>query len=402
MEKNEISRTSVLDNKQTEQDFVTTTEQNSIDEKVEKKYIKKEKIRDISVDLIRVIACLIVIATHLTLTTYNVYEVQVDWSRLFTKCFLSDGVGIFFLITGFFISNGRSYKKILKNTVKNVILPAFILLVFSDFFSKFIVNQDTFINCIKNISSSNLKRIVSCICQGDVSDIQVAAHLWYIFAYIQIIILFPLIKLLCTDSKESKLARRLLMLLCFANILIRDIQKFFVSSIGNIEIFSIIDEKILAVFLGYELYLLKDKIKSNKKIGIIGFIIFIAINVIRYRAEMQYMIMNHIVKEEAFNSWKNTFGFISAVSLFIAIYSINIKNQKLSKFITNISSLTYGIYLVHYMLIAKIDIYKFEKISTFKFEMLYMLLGTLFIFIVSGLIVYVIRIIKSLKNKIFE
>ena len=114
------------------------------------------------------------------------------------------------------------------------------------------------------------------------------------------------------------------------------------------------------------------------------------------------MILNHIVKEEAFITWNTSFGFISAICLFIAIYSINIKNQKLSKFITNISLLTYGIYLVHYMLIAKIDIYKFEKISTFKFEMMYMLLGTLFIFILSGLIVYVIRSIKSLINKMFK
>ena len=75
-------------------------EQNEQTEKTQQKALKDtKKQRDLSIDLIRIIACIIVIATHLALTTYNIYEVQVDWSRLFTKCFLADGVAIFFLIT---------------------------------------------------------------------------------------------------------------------------------------------------------------------------------------------------------------------------------------------------------------------------------------------------------------
>ena len=61
--------------------------------------------RDITIDLIRIIACLIVVGNHCCLQAFNEYYSQVDWSRLFEKCFLTDGVPLFFMITGFFIVN---------------------------------------------------------------------------------------------------------------------------------------------------------------------------------------------------------------------------------------------------------------------------------------------------------
>ncbi len=69
--------------------------------------VKEEKInkRDVSVDLIRVIACFIVILTHLCLQVLNQCFNRIDWSRLLEKSFLTDGVPLFFMITGFFLVN---------------------------------------------------------------------------------------------------------------------------------------------------------------------------------------------------------------------------------------------------------------------------------------------------------
>lgn len=375
----------------------------------QKEILSSKNKRDIGADAVRVIACIIVIATHLTLTTFNAYEVQVDWSRLFTKCFLCDGVGLFFFLTGFFISNGRKYGKVVKNALKKVVLPSFLVLVFGQLFKEFIINQASFLDCLKQIDMGDLNVILSAILHGEVrKTIPVVAHLWYIFAYIQIIILFPVLQLFCKDNEESNISRRIVMILCFLSILLKDIQKFAVlPNIGEISMFTLIDEKIFAVFLGYELFLNKDKIKSNKKCTIFGMIGFFVINFLRYRAEMQYMINNKLVIEGAFNTWDCTFGIISALCLFIAIYSIDFKNEKLVKIISYISSMTFGIYLVHFLIIAKIDIYKFEKISTAKFEILYMLIGTITIFLLSFIIVFVVKKlekcigteIQKIKNK---
>ena len=82
---------------------------------------KVVKKRDASIELIRIFACITVVLTHLSLNVFDQYHSQVDWSRLFEKCFFSDGVPIFYMIMGFFLMNGRSYKKIWKSTLKKVV-----------------------------------------------------------------------------------------------------------------------------------------------------------------------------------------------------------------------------------------------------------------------------------------
>ena len=44
--------------------------------------IVKAKHRDISIDLVRVVACLMVIATHVCLQVLNPCFNRIDWSRL--------------------------------------------------------------------------------------------------------------------------------------------------------------------------------------------------------------------------------------------------------------------------------------------------------------------------------
>lgn len=359
---------------------------------------KKRKERDAQVELIRIIACLIVIATHLTLKTYN--EVQVDWSRLFTKCFLADGVAIFFLITGFFIANGRSYKKIILNTIKKVVVPGFALLVFSEIFTDFFTNKDSFMNCVRNFDIQNIKTLIYSIAHGEVhKTIPTAAHLWYIYAYIQIIIIFPVLGILCKEETENRLARRILIILSVFSIFVRDVQKLFViPELGIIEIFTIINPNILFVLLGYELYVYKDKIRNNKLCTVLGALSFVIINLIRYKAESIYMIKNLLIEEAAFVTYDTIFGIISALGLFIAVYSLDIKNKFLNNLICYFGSMTFGIYLVHFLIIAKIDIFRFEYITAFWKELVYMFFGTICVFTLSFIIVFVIKaVIKSLE-----
>lgn len=64
-------------------------------------------MRKASVELARLIACLLVIGVHLSLNT--VVDGGYDVSRLFSACLVADGVAIFWLISGFFIFK---YKKL--------------------------------------------------------------------------------------------------------------------------------------------------------------------------------------------------------------------------------------------------------------------------------------------------
>lgn len=368
-----------------------------------KQETKKKSKRDVTVELIRIVACLIVIATHLALQVYNVYDVQVDWSRLFEKSFLTDAVPIFFMITGFFLVNGRSYKKIWKSTAKRILFPSFIFVLFTQVFRLFIINKESFMYCIQNLSF-NISGIIQCLLKADVSYLNgLCDHLWYIFAYVRIVIWIPILWLVCKEEETPKLARRIMLGLGILNLLLTDIQRFITLPFGNLSTYNIIGNEILYVLLGYELFVHKDKIRKNKKVCLISLVTFFVVNIIRYKVEMQYMIINHftdILGRENFLDWNYTFiNIISALSLFTFLYSFEIKNEKLSKIILWISDKTFGIYLIHYLIIAKVDLYKFEKYGKFSQELIYMALGLIITFVVSIIIVTVIKkIVEIIAN----
>lgn len=366
------------------------------------KSTKVVKKRDASIELIRIFACITVVLTHLSLNVFDQYHSQVDWSRLFEKCFFSDGVPIFYMIMGFFLMNGRSYKKIWKSTLKKVVVPVLIFVLFAQVFYMFILNKQTFTWCLQNAGANlNLQGILKTIITGDVIHINsLCSHLWYIVSYLKITLWIPVLWLLCKNDNNSKLARRMIIGFGVLAALIRDIQRFVVLPIGKINVFEMVDIDILYVLLGYELFVYKDKIKNNKKVCVITGIAFVAINVIRYKIEMNYMVLNNfyeITGRESFVDWKCTvLNVISAAAAFIALYSFDIQNEKISKIINWIADKTFGIYLIHYLLLAKIDLYKFDKIGTLAYELIYLAIGVVVIFVASLLIVCLLRLIKDL------
>ena len=366
------------------------------------KSTKVVKKRDASIELIRIFACITVVLTHLSLNVFDQYHSQVDWSRLFEKCFFSDGVPIFYMIMGFFLMNGRSYRKIWKSTLKKVVVPVLIFVLFAQVFYMFILNKQTFTWCLQNAGANlNLQGILKTIITGDVIHINsLCSHLWYIVSYLKITLWIPVLWLLCKNDNNSKLARRMIIGFGVLAALIRDIQRFVVLPIGKINVFEMVDIDILYVLLGYELFVYKDKIKNNKKVCVIAGIAFVAINVIRYKIEMNYMVLNNfyeITGRESFVDWKCTvLNVISAAAAFIALYSFDIQNEKISKIINWIADKTFGIYLIHYLLLAKIDLYKFDKIGTLAYELIYLAIGVVVIFVASLLIVCLLRLIKDL------
>jgi len=357
--------------------------------------------RDYSIDLIRVVACILVVATHLSLQVFNEYYHEVDWSRLIEKCFFTDGVPLFFMITGFFIINGREYKRIIKSTFFKVIIPSFIYVVFAQIFYMFIINKESFLWCLKNaFTNLNLSGILESILKADVVPINsLCAHLWYIYSYIKIILWVPIIWLLCSDDKNPRLARRMIIAFGIVGMLLVDIQKFVTFPFGNIALMQYVDRELIYVLLGYELFINKDKIKNNKKLCIGSIIAFILINIIRYKIENHYMVVNsfyNITGRDNFLEWRYTvLNVFSGISLFIFLYSLELKSERLNKIIYGLSKKTFGIYLVHYLLIAKVDLYKFDKIGTLPRELLYLALSIPITWISSYIIVAIIQFLKE-------
>lgn len=381
-----------------------------VDEKQELTENKQTNVkkRDISVELIRVVACLLVVAVHLSLQVFNQYYSQVDWSRLFEKCFFTDGVPLFFMITGFFIANGRSYKKTWKSVGKRILLPVGIYVLFAQIFYMFITNKQSIMWCLQNaINNLNLQGILRAILTGDVVNINsLCAHLWYIFSHIKIVIWMPVLWLICKNEDTPNLARRMIMGFGIFSFVIQDIQKFVLIPDTAIKIFTMVDPTILYVLFGYELFVNKDKIKKNKKLCIISLVLFVLANVAKYKLEMQYMVINNyydIVGRSSFLEWKYTsLNIISSICLFMALYSFEIKSERFSKIISWLSDKTFGVYLVHYLLIAKVDLYKFDKLGKLGEELIYLALSITITFTASVLVVCILRKISELIGKGFK
>ena len=267
----------------------------------------------------------------------------------------------------------------------------------------FIVNKESIMWCLQNILTNlNIVQIFKGILTGNLTVINTLCdHLWYILSYVKIIIWIPVLWLVCKEEKSSKLARRIIIAFGIIATVITDIKRFItIPTIGAVKIFGLVDMELLYVLLGYELFVHKDKIKNNKKVFILSAIGFIIVNFIRYRIEMQYMVLNsytNIVGRENFLGWQYTcLNIISGLFIFTSIYSLEIKSEKISKIIIWLADKTFGIYLIHYLLIAKIDLYKFEKIERFYFEVLYLVIGIAVIFISSLVIVLILRTIKEI------
>lgn len=362
--------------------------------------IKNEKKkRDSSVDLIRILACIMVISTHMSLQVLNKAYNRIDWSRLLEKSFLADGVPLFLMITGFFLANGRSYKKIWKSTFMKVLLPSIIYIVFTQIFYMFIINKESIMWCFQNaFSNLNLIGILHGISIGSMSAINgLCEHLWYILSYVKIIIWIPVLWLVCKEENTPKLARKIIIGFGLFEAVITDIQRFVIlHEIGALKVFRLVDREILYVLLGYELFVHKDKIKGNKKIFVFAILTFLLINFIRYKIEVQYMVMKSftdIVGRESFIGWRDTcISIISGLSIFMAIYSLKVNCEKLNNIITWIADKTFGIYLIHYLIIAKVDLYKFETIEKFYEELIYLLVGVTITFIISLLVVALLKL----------
>lgn len=391
-----------------EKKVVSNTENKFIKDENNKKEISvKNKKRDISIDLIRIFACITVICTHLCLQVLNGCYNRIDWSRLLEKSYLTDGVPLFFMITGFFLVNGRSYKKIWKSALKKILLPTILFILFAQIFYMFIVNKESFGWCLQNaIHNLNLQGIAHSFVTGNVTYINtLCAHLWYIFAHIKILIWIPILWLICKEEDTPKLARKIIIGFGILATIITDIQRFWTLPFGEMKIFQLVDREILYVLLGYEMFVHKDKIKNNKKLCIISLLGFLIINFIRYKVEMQYMVINYftdIVGRPNFIEWRyNSLNVFSGLCVFMFLYSFDIKNEKLSKIILWISDKTFGIYLIHYLILAKIDLYKFEKIEKFVFEIAYLIIGLIVTSILSIIIIMILQKLKEVIVKLF-
>ena len=118
--------------------------------------------RNPCIEYIRVIACLIVVACHVNFQLASTAD--TEGLKTFYFCVFSDGVAIFWMITGCFLFQNSKALPLVKRALTRVLLPVLLL----------------FALCLA-ISGWHL-------------PVKYFDHTWYVFVYLTVIIVFPLLK----------------------------------------------------------------------------------------------------------------------------------------------------------------------------------------------------------------
>lgn len=356
--------------------------------------------RNINIELIRIIACFIVISLHIT-QTYIINN-NLDKSLLLIRCLFIDGVTLFWFIMGYFLFKNKTFIDNLKRTIKKIVIPSIFIIIFTQIFYNWLISATSFIVCIKNFSI-NVKGILSCLLFFDVSKIDGAAHLWYIFEYVKVILWIPVLSLFCNKSKKSSKIRRYIIITGIIYMLLNSLQML-LNGVIQYSPFMIGTSAIIQVLIGYELSIYEEENfvnskRKNMKLGIILYSLSIGV-----RFLLQLLLYNKFNNPEYFLHTGRIINLTSALGIFLFFKSIQI-NTKLNNIIIFISSNTFNIYLIHYALITKLDSIGFKKIILNMFsknligEVFFNFIYTILIFItclfISIIMKNLIKVVKS-------
>lgn len=325
-----------------------------------------KKTREYAFDILRVISMIMVIIIHIA----NVY--CRSFGMISTKSYLISlifnticrvSVPIFFMISGSLLLD-RSFnkEKYLKRVLKYVILIVvwdIIYLVWEYFYL--------------GITYDKLYMLV-------IDPYR--AHLWFLYTILVLYAIQPLLKLIM--DKSNNVVKIILLtvwiILSLASMINPYVAKFFT-------IFSYIGYFIIGKYL-YDFIKKYDLRKYNISLVLIMIICFSISIWMNYSLSIKLNQFYNL-----FFAYRTPFIMISSFALYVLIIS-NYRKDSLNKFITGLSDLSLGVYLIH-------GIFLDVTVKVFIYSSINSLIGipifTLIIFVLSIISTFIIKKIKYLN-----
>ena len=386
-------------------------------------YIKSK--RNVKIEIIRLIACFAVIWYHIRELPFKTNG-ELSETAVFFECLCTICVMTFFLITGFFIYNKKGniitdWISLLKKFLINIFVPFIIVCVITLIFHDFLISKNSLIECINNINISYIiEKLFLSIKSFDVAMLPgTAAHLWYVYSYAIIMLVYPITRYILT--KMPKFVGYLVVAILTIFMIINDYHLYFGDPSFNL-IFKIIHKPIYYSAVGYILYndIIKKYVDSkpiddktliiNIKIFVISILVYAITFVLLFFTQVGYYL--GVNNGYVYTSWLSLYSLIMTSAFILVVYNVNAEKfltSKIKNAIFYLSSKTLYIYLVHYLIITKFMSIGFQNIWTRNrpniiYHFVYYIFYSLFIFILSLIVVIVLDFIKRglicLKEKI--
>lgn len=324
--------------------------------------------------LLNIIACLAVVVLHCCTPAFFSYAGGIRWdiSNVLQQVF-KFAVPCFFMMSGANLLDYQkrySTKEFYKKRLLRVAVP---FIVWSIIWYVYSIVKTGLKTDEWNFSIYNF---VHLFMNNKINNVY-----WFFYSIIGLYLLTPVIKEIVKNKKVTKW----FLILSFVYLTINPILTN--SGVGNYFQLPIISKYLFYYVLGFYI---RDIIINKKKtifITIAGTISLLVLIFLNY-CDLYYdnKLVGILIKTEMF-------GILYYVMIYVLFSKITITNEKLSKMLKNISSLSLGVYLIHQPILNMvIGIFNLDIYS----KVLYFIVPV-FLYIFCSLITFIIKKIPYLK-----
>ncbi len=341
--------------------------------------------RYIYFDILRVIAAFAVIMLHVSAHRFYVSFPSNEWEWLNVYDSLSRwGVPIFVMISGALFLNANKVLSIKKLFKKNIVRILTALLFWSLVYELYQMNENT-----------TLLQFVYGVIMGPV-------HLWFLKMLLGLYVVVPILRLVVKDKKIELYFLILAFITTFVIPYLPKVLGLFDPNLihASNKLIETINLQLATGYTGYFVlghYLRVTSISQlvKRMIYSLGLLSFICVIVLT-------SMVSHFLNFPIVFFYNNLFplSLLEAAAIFVFVHdkAINI-NSNHQKVIINVSKLSFGIYLIHYLIIKIINDNLGLNSSSFN-PILYVPCITISVFMISYLASFIISKIPFAKKYI--
>lgn len=353
----------------------------------------KSTKRNINVEFLRVVCIILVVLTH-TLNDHYVDSRNVmrdGVCLLNTICIVA--VPCFFMITGYFSSVSQDPLKRIWKTVCHIALPTLAVAYMSQVLHLMVNTGHSLVACILEMDYADFyKKIVI----WNIHKIPVCGAFWYSSAYVKLMLLFPVFRLLCRDTDEARYARYSVYVICFLKFLLADINEF-VSVSGSV--YSIYDRSILYFLLGYEARLIDWK-RISAKLLLFG--------VVLGCGAMYALTRLHVEMTGKFSDYFFHFSTVPCILSSVCAFALIVKkiylgdNERFNNVIFYLGSRAFWVYLIHNLVLHVLSKLSFFSDASLYRLVLLMLTALILSYIGAAMITACLDTLKKHTHRLFR
>lgn len=307
---------------------------------------------DYRVQLMRILACFIVIGCHVR--AEPVINGGLDKELLLIHGFFDDGVVIFFLIIGFFLpSTKEPFWRSIGKTFCRILIPVLLLKISLQVLDSWILHESSLLECLTH-PELDFTELLRYFVSLNFSEGNCCTHLWYIAPYLNITIMLPLLKLLASEQPLSKKVCLWIIVINGISIFVSDLRALFPVQLGIVNTFMIFDISFTYVLIGHVLYQNQHYFKNNRKYRVLFLTAMIGVNILRFL--LQCILFERSLENNYFYYWTTAVSLIFTVCFASFFLTFARETPPAWSRITNyIGKQTYGIYLIHMAVYTFLD-----------------------------------------------